>query len=236
MTKNLNGLERVIRLLLGIFALFAAWQLFENPAARVSALLFAALAFFECAAGVCWVHARFGVRSPQDRLAGGPLYILALLGVQTIVAYEWWAAGWEKITSTNFVDSIGKTLGYFASKNPFPWYKAFLTGFAAAHGTAFALAVQWGETAVGVGLFVGTIAMAYAGAVRRNSLILSTAALVGGLLMSANFYLAAGWTGAGTKGSNVILFWVQAVLLYTWASALHAKPSTAAKTSDGPAT
>jgi hypothetical protein len=54
-------------------------------------------------------------------------------------------------------------------------------------------------------------------------------ALSGGMLMNANFYLAAGWTGPGTKGSNVVMFWSEGVLLYVWFSLLRSARAKSAQ-------
>lgn len=215
MQKNLNRFERAVRLILGIVALFAAWQLFTSPIARLGAVLFAALAVFESLAGFCWLHSRW---APSERLPTEHRFLLGLLFIQTALAYEWWSAGWEKLSNTEFVTNIPKTLGYFASGNPFPWYRDFLAGFAASNAQLLAYAIEWGEVAVGVALFGSAVAIASAGASgrHRKAMMLASAALAGGLLMNANFYFAAAWTGAGTKGSNVVMILVQAALFYVW--------------------
>lgn len=218
MQKNLNRFERAARLIVGIFAAFAAWQLFTNPVARLGAALLAAVAVFEGLAGFCWLHARWGVRSPSNRLSNEYRYLLGLLCVQAAIAYEWGSAGWEKLSNPEFIPNMTKTLGYFASKNPFPWYKDFLAGFAASHAQSFAYAIEFGEASVAVALLASAAAIAYAGMSgrHRKARMLASAALAGGLLMNANFYLAAAWTGAGAKGTNVVMFLTQAALLYVW--------------------
>ncbi len=223
MQKNLHAFERVARLLFGVSMLFAAWQFFQHPLARILA---AALGFYslaECALAWCPLHRLYGVLTPADRLKPEARRLFGLLGMQAVLAYEWWTAGWEKVSSPDFVQGIGKTLGFFASKNPFPWYQSFLEGVAAPNGTAFAYAVEWSEIAVGVVLLVsaGLIVWAKREKTRRAALIVSSLAFAGGMLMNANFYLAAGWTGPGTKGENVVMFWMQALLIYIWLSSTN---------------
>ncbi len=222
MQKNLNSFERVVRLFIGIFALFAAAVLFAHPLARFAALVFGLYSLWECAAGKCPLHAMLGMRSPGERLSSEKLGLLGLSAVQAVLAYEWWSAGWEKASSPDFVAGIGKTLGYFASKNPFSWYKSFLEGFAVKHATLFAYAVEWGQLLIAFSLIiaVGIVLWTKNEKQRRLALMVSAGALLGGMLMNANFYLAAGWTGPGTKGSNVVMFWTQAVLVYVWISTL----------------
>ena len=115
----------------------------------------------------------------------------------------------------DFVGGMGKTLASFASKNPYAWYKAFLEGPAAANSAAFGMAVEWSQMLVGLTLFATAAWFLYSrGKAGKPALAAASLALAGGMLMNANFYLAAGWTSAGTRGSNIVMFWVQASLLY----------------------
>lgn len=225
MQKNLNTFERVVRLLLGAFFLWAAYALYHHPLARLAAAAFGLFALGEAVTARCLLHKRLGKEDPALPLAKEKLFLLGALGVQTVMAYEWWSAGWEKVSSPEFVEGITGTLGFFASKNPFPWYKAFLEGFAMKNATAFAYAVEWSQVLIGLCLAAAAVVLAYAknGKWHRPALAAAVLALAGGMLMNASFYLAAGWTGPGTKGSNVVMFWVQAVLGYVWLSALVAK-------------
>jgi hypothetical protein len=222
MQKNLNSFERVVRLLLGLFALLAAAVLFKHTLARLAVSVFGLYSLWESAAAKCPLHAALGMRSPGEGLSQEKLGTLGLAAIQAVLAYEWWSAGWEKASSPDFVVSIDKTLGYFASNNPFSWYKVFLEGFAMKNAMLFAFAVEWSQIAVALALIstAGVILWAKNEKRRRLALMTAVGALLGGMLMNANFYLAAGWTGPGTKSSNVIMFWVQAVLLYVWVSSL----------------
>jgi hypothetical protein len=221
--KNLNRFERLIRGFLGAFAIFAAAILFHHPAARALVFTFGLFAFWEAVAAKCPLKARMmSLPMSENVTTSERLRLLGLAAVQAVMAYEWWSAGWEKVSSPAFVVGIDQTLGFFASKNPFPWYKSFIEGFAAKNSAAFAYAVEWSQIAVALGLMLATAVILYGrdGRWRKYALTGSVLALVGGMLMNANFYLAAGWTGPGTKGSNVVMFWTQAVLLYVWVSSL----------------
>lgn len=219
MHKNLGSFERLVRLALGAFSLFAAAALFENPLAKIACVLFGAFALWEYGTGWCPLHAALGGSSSSDPLSHPALRLLGLAAVQGVMAFAWFDAGWEKVTNPEFATGVGKTLAYFASNNPFPWYKAFLLGPATAQSALFGLAVEWGELAVGVALAVAMAGLLVGReAKRRQALVVSSAALALGMIMNANFYFAAGWTGAGTKGDNVVMFWVQGVLLYVWLS------------------
>lgn len=222
MRPNLRAFDRVVRFLIGAFLIFAALVLFKHPLAQVVAVIIGVYSLLECLTSSCPLYTRLGVKSPADTLKTEPLYLVGLLGIQGVLAYEWWNAGWEKVSSPDFVSNIAQTLGYFASNNPFPWYKGFLTGMAIPNANSFALAVEWSQ--VGIALALAGAACAYFCAktamLRRWALTVSVIALLGGALMNANFYLAAGWTGPGTKGTNVVMFWSEMVLAYVWMMAL----------------
>lgn len=137
--------------------------------------------------------------------------------VQAVIGYEWLMSGYEKIVDPAFLGGIPKTLAYFASKNPYSWYRAYLEGSATQYAGYLGYAVVWGELLAGIGLIVAACATyARNEMIRKAAACVSVCALIGGLLMSANFFFAAGWTGPGTKGMNVVMFWTQLALLYVW--------------------
>lgn len=149
------------------------------------------------------------------------LRMFGILGMQVVLGYAWLSAGWEKASAPGFASGIGSTLGYFASKNPHKWYAAFLQGFATQNGATFAYAVEWGELLVGLTLLVTAAAIVYAktAKVGRAAMLAAAVAFLAAMAMNANFYLAAGWTGPGTAGENVIMFWIQGIIAYLWLSA-----------------
>ncbi|MBF8280244.1 MAG: DoxX family protein [Candidatus Magasanikbacteria bacterium] len=225
MKKNLNSFERLIRVLLGLFFLFAAWQFYKSASAQILSVLFAIFSLGEAVTGKCGLMKQMGVHEPNDKYSVAGLGLMGLGAIQAVIAYEWWSAGWEKISSPKFVDGIQGTLGFFAGQNPFPWYKSFLLGFASQNAKAFAYTVEWSQIAIGIVLIVSTLVFLYvsSAAIRRLALIASLIALLGGLLMNANFYLAAGWTGPGARAVNVLMFWVQILLIYVWVKLLAQK-------------
>lgn len=218
MEKNINWLDRLVRFVLAAILVFAVTVLFKHPVARILGSLGAIFALWEALSAKCYLTHYLGSRSAAERLSEGSLYLLGLVAVQIVLAYEWWSAGWEKVSSPEFVNGINGTLGYFASKNPFPWYKDFLLGPAMNNSTLFAYSVEWSQVTIAIVLAVAGALFVYSkkSGIQKTALKLSTLALIGGMLMNANFYLAAGWTGPGTHGINVVMFWVQAILIYIW--------------------
>ena len=145
-----------------------------------------------------------------------------MLSFQTLLAYEWAMAGWEKIATPKFVGGISNTLNFFAGQNPFPWYKSFLMQSTLPNAKMFAYAVQYGELAVGLGLAVGAGVYLFVKneMAKRTAMTVSILALLGGAFMNANFYLAAGWTSPAAAGTNVVMFWAAVILVSVWASVL----------------
>jgi len=222
MKINLNSFERIVRVLLGLFSLFSALVFFHNPLAQIAVILFGLYSLGEGVLAKCPLALSLGVQSPGDRWKPESLLLLSLSGIQMVQAYVWWSAGWEKISGGTFVSDMPKTLGYFASKNPFSWYKDFLLGLNSEMAMQFGIIVEWSQAIIAICLVVTMIALVYSKSqtTRRSMLLISILALMGGMVMSANFYLAAGWTGPGTKTSNIIMFWTQGMLCYAWISLL----------------
>ncbi len=218
MEKNINWLDRFVRVVLAAILVFVVVVLFKHPIARFLGAVGALFALWEAFSARCYLTGRLGSRNVTERLGEGSLYLLGLVAVQMVLAYEWWSAGWEKVSSPEFVNGINGTLGYFASKNPFLWYKDFLLGPATNNATLFAYTVEWSQVGIAVILAVAGALFVYSKqiTIQRIALKLSVLALIGGMLMNANFYLAAGWTGPGTHGINVVMFWIQGVLAYIW--------------------
>jgi len=106
-------------------------------------------------------------------------------------------SGWEKLSDPAFVPGMGKTLGYFASKNPYPWMVSLLQGVAIPHATFFGVLFGWGEFLVGLSLFFG---------------VLSQVGLLGAFAMNLTFYFAAGWTGPSTATANQVMFIAEAIM------------------------
>ncbi|MEK9152430.1 MAG: YgaP-like transmembrane domain [Patescibacteria group bacterium] len=225
MLHNLNRYERVVRLFLSACSFFAAIALFTSPLARILAAGFGVYVLGECFLGYCPVHVRLGVKSPADRLAEEKRYLLGLCCIQLVMAYEWWGAGLEKVSSPVFVEKIDKTLVFFASQNPHPWYASYLNAVVMPNAAAFAYAVEWSQVFIAVALAVTAIRLLYRleEATPRWLLPLAFLALAGGMLMNANFYFAAAWTGPAVSGENMTMFWTQAMLAYVWMGRMTAE-------------
>lgn len=151
-----------------------------------------------------------------SRLLSHPLF--APFTVQFILAYEWLSGGWEKVRGGQFVQNIGKTFGRFENGNPHEWYVGSMLGIAKSHPVTFGMLVQWGEVLAGIGLVAGLALYIFSTQQSSKNIarFIAVAALLGGAFMNANFYYAAGWTSPSTGGLNMLMFWVQIVLIIFW--------------------
>lgn len=141
---------------------------------------------------------------------------LPLVAIQGVVAYEWIHAGAEKLSAPGYVSGMSKTISTFAAKNPNAPYKSFLTDTVAPNSQGFAYVVEYGELLAGIGLAVAALIAMVRVTPRLVETLgtwLTVLAGIGGAFMSANFYFAAGWTGASTEGINLVMTIVQVALV-----------------------
>lgn len=142
------------------------------------------------------------------------LYRCAVHFIQIVVALVWLHAGYEKVLKSDFASSLSATLAKFAGSNPHAWYQSWLTGFMTDKSLILGYMVQWGEVAVGLGLLIALVLMhrTRSARVMRLGVWMAVLAFGGSMIMSANFYLAAGWMSTSTAGFNLIMLGVEATL------------------------
>jgi thiosulfate dehydrogenase [quinone] large subunit len=142
--------------------------------------------------------------------------------VRVYVAYEWFTAGWEKLTGTSInITTFGQKTGSAWVFNNLPankqvmyffatsaakqatgahpavqqWYANFLTSFVAPYPVFWSYMITFGELAVGLGLLVGC---------------LTGIAAFFGLVMNFNYLLA------GAVSTNPILGFLALMLILAW--------------------
>lgn len=148
-----------------------------------------------------------------------------LLAVQFVIAYEWLGGGFGKLQGGVFVKGIAKSFAAFEKANPHTWYVNTILNGAKQNAVVFAQLVQWGELLVGIGLVVSILLFVFgkSSTFKRSAAMLAVASLIGGAFMNANFYYAAGWTSASTGGLNMVMFWIEIILLIAWVGRLCQK-------------
>jgi len=121
---------------------------------------------------------------------------LRLIGF--FLGFQWFSAGIEKLLDPNFAGALPKTLGFFASQNPSGWMVSLINNYFIPQAGVFAVLVSWGETLGGLALMLG---------------LLTNLALLGLIFLNSVFFLAAGWTGPSTLGLNLLMGFLEVVLL-----------------------
>ena len=125
------------------------------------------------------------------------------LVVRLYMAYIWIPAGWEKITSGQWLGGDGSAMKGLLDKaiadpgTP-SWYANFLKSVVEPNATIFSDLVALGEFAVGLGLLVG---------------LLTGIAAFFGVFMNANYVLA------GVLSSNPVLIVLGSLVMLAWRNA-----------------
>lgn len=144
--------------------------------------------------------------------------VIVIIATQLVITYEWIHGGLEKTFGGKFIASIGTTLSRFADGNPHALYVDSVLQAAQNSPQVFGQLVQWGELFTGIGLLLAIMLFYLAKAHQAKMLArcIAVTALLGGVIMNLNFYFAAGWLSPSTSGVNVLMFWVQIILIYHW--------------------
>lgn len=137
--------------------------------------------------------------------------------VRLLFGIVWLRAGLEKL-GPEFAKALPGTLGFFASKNPHTWMAKFLTGTAIPNAGFYATAVAWGEIIVGVFLIVG---------------FLTNISAFVGMFMNFMYFYAAGWTGPATAEVNLIMFFIQLVLILSYGAKVFGVDHIIARSAPG---
>jgi thiosulfate dehydrogenase (quinone) large subunit len=125
------------------------------------------------------------------------------LVVRLYMAYIWIPAGWEKVTSGEWLFGDGAPVAGFVGKaiadpgTP-SWYASFLQGVVQPNAGLFATLIALGELAVGLGLLVG---------------LLTGIAAFFGVVMNANYVLS------GVLSSNPVMIVLGALVMLAWRNA-----------------
>ena len=182
--------------------------------------------------------------------------------VRVYVAYEWFTAGWEKLTGTSInITTFGKSTGSAWVFNNLPankqvmyffatsaakqatgahpavqqWYANFLTSFVAPYPVFWSYLITFGELAVGLGLLVGCLTgiAAFFGLVMNFNYLLAGAVSTNPILGFLALMLILAWRIAGYYGVDRYLL---PLLGTPWTGSLAKKEKTNVSRANQPAT
>lgn len=145
-----------------------------------------------------------------------PLFFLLFI---LVIGLVWLKSSYGKLTGGVFVDGLGKTLTMFASKNPYPWYKDFLTTIAIPNAKTFGLLTMWGELLSAVSIIASVVILIATGGSKLIKIVLLLG-LLGGAFLNAVFWLASAWTGPSTDSLNLLMLVLQAIAAIAVAKSL----------------
>ncbi len=126
--------------------------------------------------------------------------------VEAVIGYEWLLSALNKMLSPIFRSGLAQQMTMALQGNPNAWWVALARRVALPHAQLCAVLVEVGELLVALGFFAGAVVWASGRfPVARWARFLNggaIAALLGGSLMTANYYLMAGETLPGLNPGN----------------------------------
>ncbi len=138
----------------------------------------------------------------------GPILLIILS-----IGILWLRSSFAKFTSGTFVNSLGATLTKAADKNPYPWFKQFLTTVAVPNSQVFGTLVLWGELLSAVAITVGAILMLINPHPNKLVSLMLILGLAGGAALNIIFWLGFGYTSPSTDSLNLLMTVVQVIAL-----------------------
>ncbi len=141
----------------------------------------------------------------------------SLLLILLAIGLVWLRSSYGKLVEGTFVQNLGVTLSKVAPKNPYPWYKDFLTSAVIPNSQIFGTLVLTGEFLSAVLITAGALGLLLSP--RPHKLL--NKALIAGLLIGAflniTFWLGFGYTSPSTDTLNLLMAAIQVIgAFYAW--------------------
>lgn len=130
-----------------------------------------------------------------------------------VIGFIFLRSGWGKLTGGKFVGGLEKTLGHFASENPYLPVQAFLKNVAIPNAEVFGNLTMFGELFVGTSLFISVLYLFLKRTMTPIIFLLMVGGLLTAVLLNFTFLLAAGWTSPSTESVNLVMTAVGLILL-----------------------
>ncbi|MBI4038115.1 hypothetical protein HY387_00470 [Candidatus Daviesbacteria bacterium] len=137
-----------------------------------------------------------------------------LLFILLVIDFIWLRSSYGKLSGGKFVAGMEGTLKKFVEGNPYPLVKDFLRSVAIPNASLFGSLTMWGETLVGLSLFISLVWLLLKK--QGNKLILSLLlmGLLGGAFLNNVFYLSSGWMSSSSDGLNLLMLMVEVIAAF----------------------
>lgn len=123
----------------------------------------------------------------------------------------WLRSSYGKLSGGKFIDELGKTLTFFAGKNPYPLVKDFLQDIAIPNSKLFGNLTMWGEFLSAMAIIFGTLYLLLKPSAGRGVIAILIAGLLGGAFLNLVFWFSSGWTSVSAESLNLIMFVTQLI-------------------------
>jgi uncharacterized membrane protein YphA (DoxX/SURF4 family) len=141
----------------------------------------------------------------------------ALSLIQFVIGYEWLSSGVRKIVGGTFAPTIDKTIETFSNGTEYKWYSDLILSRVKENSLLFGIMIQWAECVVGFVLIIYSLNALFRWKPLSKQAGMGILIACGvGILLNVNFYLAAGWTSASTKGLNIVMLFQTFILFVYW--------------------
>jgi uncharacterized membrane protein YphA (DoxX/SURF4 family) len=134
-----------------------------------------------------------------------------LLAILFFIGLIWLRSSFGKVLGGEFVQNMGQSVGYFASKNPYPFVKDFLQSTVLPNASFFGNLTMWGEVFVALAITGSVLSILLTRRTAKPVLYVLLAGLLGGIFFNKIFWFSAGWTSPSTDSVNLVMLGVQLV-------------------------
>lgn len=147
----------------------------------------------------------------------------SLLLVILSIGLLWLKSSLGKFASGTFVSGLGESLTKAAAKNPYPFFKEFLTSIAIPNSQIFGFLVLWGEFLSAVAIITGSLMLLAKPKSNQLANLILIAGLLGGAFLNITFWLGFGYTSPSTDSLNLLMGVVQIIGIVTLLPSLSQK-------------
>lgn len=139
-----------------------------------------------------------------------------------VIGFIFLRSGYGKVVGGKFIGGLGKTLGYFASENPYPPVQSFLNNVAIPNVTLFGNLTMFGEVYVGISIFISVIYLLIKRTLTPVLFLVLVSGLMTAIILNLTFLLSAGWTSPSTESVNLVMLAVGVIsLVYVVNTFMH---------------